>query len=85
MIQSFNQPLTVIPLDEGTDDHPRLVERVEPMKPETLFFQGADEALHDAVALRLADIRGTVSDPQPIQLGPKRIGDVLRPPVTPNG
>jgi hypothetical protein len=54
MIQSFNQPLMVVPVDEGADDHPGLVEGGEPVQQETLLLQGSHEALNDAVALRFA-------------------------------
>ena len=51
MIQSFDEPLVVVALDEGANDPARLLEGVEAMQPEALFLQRADEALDDAVAL----------------------------------
>src|SRR5882672_5034662 len=84
MSEPFDKPLVVIALDEGGDDDPGLVERVEPMEPEALFLERAHEALDHTVTLRLADERGTVRDPEPRELAAKRIGDILRAPITTN-
>jgi len=85
MIQALNQPLVVVPLDEGTDDCTSLVERGESMEPHALLFQRAHEALDDAVAFWFADKRRAVRDPEPCELGPKRVGHILRAPVTADG
>src|SRR5262245_10910221 len=84
MSQPFDQPLVVIAFEEGRNDGTGLVERVEPMEPEALFLQRAHEALDDAVALRFADERRTVGDPEPSQLTTKRVRDILRTPITPD-
>src|SRR5262249_39922951 len=84
MIQSFDEPLVVVSLDEGADDRPGLIERVEAVQPQTLFLERAHEALDDSVALRLADEGRAVGDPEPGQLRAKRIGDILRTPVAPH-
>src|SRR4030095_13715458 len=84
MSQPFDQPLVVIALDEGRNDGATLVERVEPMEPEALFLQRAHEALDDTVALRLADERWTMRDPEPRELAAKCVGEILRAPITAN-
>src|SRR5262245_20000345 len=84
MPQSFDQPLVVVTLDERRDGEAGLVERVEPMEPQTLFFQRPDEALDHAIALRFADERWTVGHAEPGQLAAKRVRDILRPPIAPN-
>ena len=44
MIQSFDEPLVVVALDEGADDPAGRIEALEAMQPEALFLQRADEA-----------------------------------------
>src|SRR6186713_3511647 len=85
MIESFDDPLVVIALDEGFDDPAGLLQALEAMEPEALFLQRADEAFDDAVALRLPDIRVAMGDPQPGQLIAEGIRDVLRAPIAPHG
>ena len=82
MIQAVNQPFLVVAFDEGPDDCTGLIERGESMEPYALLFQRAHEAFDDAVAFRFADKRRAVCDPQPRELGPKRISYILRTPVT---
>src|SRR5207245_10409664 len=84
MIQSFDQPLVVVALDKGPNDSAGLVERFEAMQPQALFLERADEALDDAVALRLADKRVAVRDAQPGELVAERVREVLRPPIAPH-
>src|SRR5262249_61825825 len=83
MIQSFDEPLVVVSLDEGADDRPGLIERVEAVQPQTLFLERAHEALDDSVALRLADEGRAVGDPGPGQLPAKRVGHILQAPGAP--
>src|SRR5262249_62416183 len=84
MIQSFDEPLVVVPQDESADDRPGLIEGVEAVQPQTLFLEGAHEAFDDTIALRLADEGWAVAHPEPGQFRAKRIGDILRAPVAPH-
>src|SRR5215469_17004102 len=81
MAESLDEPLGVVAGDELADDPPRLGETLETMEVEALLLQRAHEALDDAVALRLADVRRRDRHPQPLHLVDPRIGDVLRAPV----
>lgn len=74
----------VVPLDEGADDRASLGESLEAMQPDALFIQRPDEALEDAVALRLADERVAVRDPQPRELAAEGVRDLLRSPIAPH-
>ena len=69
MIQSCNQPLMVVPVDEGTDDQPGLLEGRKPVQPDTLLLQGSHEALDDAVALRFCYLAGGELDQIQFLLG----------------
>src|SRR5262249_38724693 len=62
-------------------DAPRLGEALEALEIEALLLERAHEALDDAVALRLPDVRWRDRHPQPLHLVDPGIGDVLRPPV----
>src|SRR5262245_39665871 len=77
MSQPFDEPLVVIALNEGSNDRAGLVERAEPMDPEALFLQRPHEAFDHAVALWLANERGTVRNPEPGQLVAKRVRDYV--------
>src|SRR5499427_9866206 len=57
MAESLDEPLGVVAGDELADDPTRLGETLEAMEIEALLLQRAHEALDDAVALRLADVR----------------------------
>src|SRR5215467_2531894 len=84
MPKSLDEPLGVVAHDELADEPTRLGETLEAMEIEALLLQRAHEALDDAVALRLADVRGRDRHPQPLHLVDPRIGDVLRAPVAPD-
>src|SRR5215467_1485849 len=81
MPKSLDEPLGVVAHDELADEPTRLGETLEAMEIEALLLQRAHEALDDAVALRLADVRWRDRHPQPLHLVDPRIGDVLRAPV----
>src|SRR5436309_188426 len=81
MAESLDEPLGVVPGDELADDPARLRERLEAMEIEALLFERTHEALDDAVALRLPDVRWRDGHPEPLHLIDPRIGDVLWPPV----
>src|SRR3954447_10645294 len=51
----LDQPLGVVAGDEGADGVSDLVDGLEDASVHHLLFQGAEEALDDAVRLRLAD------------------------------
>jgi len=57
MAKPLDEPPGVIPRDELADDPPRLGEGLRAMEIQALLLERACEALEDAVALRLADIR----------------------------
>ena len=50
---------------------------------DALFLERPDEALRDAVALRLANVGGRGADAEPFDLGLELPCPVLRPPVVP--
>ena len=54
MLVSFTQPLVVVALLELDERALQLLDRLEGAHPEELLLQRADEALSDAVALRLS-------------------------------
>src|SRR5678815_2074653 len=81
MAKPLDEPLGVVPRDELADDPARLGETLEAMEIETLLLQRAHEALDDAIALRLTDVRRRDRHPEPLHLVDPRIGDVLRAPV----
>src|SRR5215831_16148706 len=81
MAESLDQPLCVVARDEPADDPTRLDEALEAMEIEALLLERAHEALDNAVALGLADVRRRDRHPQPLHLVDPRIGDVLRAPV----
>src|SRR5262247_425186 len=66
---------------ESPDDPARFGEALEAMQIEALLLQRSHEALDDAVALRLTDVRRRDRHPEPLHLVDPRIGDVLRTPV----
>src|SRR5215467_15866995 len=84
MAEPLDEPFGVVPRDELADDPVRLGETLEAMEIEALFLQRAHEALDDAIALRLADVRGCDRHPQRLHLVDPGIGDVLRAPVAPD-
>src|SRR5688500_15494147 len=81
MAEPLDEPLGVVARDERADDPACLGETLEAMEIETLLLQRSHEALDDAIALRLADIRRRDGHPEPLHLVDPRIGDVLRAPV----
>ena len=81
MPKSLDEPLGVVAHDELPDEPTRLGQTLEAMEIEALLLQRAHEPFDDAVALRLADVRGRDRHPQPLHLVDPRIGDVLRAPV----
>src|SRR5438093_8760311 len=81
MAESLDEPLGVVPRDELADDPARLGETLEAMEIEALLLERAHEALDDAIALRLADVRRCDGHPEPLHLVDPRIGNVLRTPV----
>src|SRR5215468_12422538 len=84
MAEALDEPLGVVAGDELADDPARFGQTLEAMEIEALLLQRAHEALDDAVALRLADVRRRDRHPQPLHLVDPRIGDVLRAPVAPD-
>src|SRR5499427_783831 len=84
MAKPLDEPLGVVARDELADDPMRLGETREAMEIEALLLERAHEALDNAVALRLADVRRRNRHPQPLHLVDPGIGDILRAPVAPN-
>src|SRR5437667_12410246 len=84
MAEPLDEPLGVVARDELADDPPRLGEILEAMEIEALLLQRSHEALDDAIALRLADVRRRDGHPEPLHLVDPRIGNVLRAPVAAN-
>src|SRR5919199_1349081 len=80
-----DQPVAVIALLEGEERLPEVLDRGEVLDPEELFFQGADEALGAAVALRLPHKRRTAGDAQEPQLGLEQMAHELAPMIVPQG
>src|SRR3989442_6826895 len=83
MPEPLDQPLGVVALDELTDDRARLGQRRELVQVEALLLQRPHESFRDAVALRLADVGRRDRDAEPFPLVDPGVGDVLRPPITP--
>src|SRR5215831_7011892 len=81
VVEPLDEPLAVVAIDELRDHSTGLLERLEAVEVETLLLQGPHEALDDAIAFGLADVRRRDRDPQPLHLVDPRVGDVLRPPV----
>src|SRR5215831_9161155 len=81
MTEPLDQPLRVVAGDELPDDHPRLLQILEPVEVQTLLLECPHEALGDAVALWLADVRGADRNAQPLHLVNPGIGDVLGTPA----
>src|SRR5262245_55910737 len=81
MAEPLDKPLAVVAPDELPDDPPRVGEVLETMEIEALLLERAHEALDDAVALGLPDVRGRDRHAQPLHLVDPRIGDILRSPV----
>src|SRR5499426_765467 len=81
MAESLDEPFGVVARDELADDPARVGEALEAMEIEALLLERAHEALDDAVALGLADVRRRDRHPQPLHLVDPCIGDVLRAPV----
>src|SRR5262249_35375651 len=81
MAQPLDEPFGVVAGDELADGPPRLGEVLEVMEIQALLLERAHEALDDAVALRLPDVRRCDRHPQPLHLVDPRIGDVLGAPV----
>src|SRR5512132_1230674 len=84
MTEPLDEPLGVVPRDELADEPARLGEVLEAMEIEALLLERAHEALNDAVALRLPDVRGRDRHPQPLHLIDPRVRDGLRAPVAPD-
>src|SRR5712692_5188701 len=81
MAVPLEQPRPIVPLDELPNHQPRFVERREVVEVEAFLFQRPDPALHDPVALRLADVARARPDPEPAQLTQELVRRVLRAPV----
>src|SRR5215813_9553898 len=84
MPEPLDEPLAIVARDELADDPARLGEILEAMEIEALLLERAHEALDDAVALWLADVRRRDRHPEPLHLVDPRIRDVLRTPVAPD-
>src|SRR5262249_15498633 len=84
MAESLDEPLGVVAGYELANDPTRLGETLEAMTIEALLLQRAQEALDDAVALWLADVRRRDRHPQPLHLIDPRISDGLQAPVAPD-
>src|SRR5439155_6049991 len=84
MAKPLDEPFGVVARDELANDPPRLGEILEAMEIEALLLQRSHEALDDAIALRLADVRRRDGHPEPLHLVDPRIGNVLRAQVAAN-
>ena len=79
--EALDQPCRVVPLDELSDDPPRLVQALELMQVDALLLEGPHEALGDPVALWFADVGRRDGAAQPLHFVDPGVGDVLRAPV----
>src|SRR5262249_43645150 len=79
------EPLAVVALPEGEQRLAEFLDRGEVLHPEELFFQGADEALGAAVALRFSHEGGTAGDAQEPQFGLEELAHELAPMIMPEG
>src|SRR5215813_14113564 len=78
-----DQPLAVVALPEGEQGLAEGLDRGEVLHPEELFFQGPDEALGTAVALRFPHEGRAARDPQEAQLGLEVIAHELAAMILP--
>src|SRR5215208_6589232 len=69
MAVPLDEPLAVVAVFDGQERDAQGLDGVETFDPEELFFEGADEPLGAAVALRLTDERRARRDAQEAQLG----------------
>lgn len=84
MAEPLDEPLGVVADDELADEPSRLGEILKAMQIQALLLERPHEALDDAVALGLADVRRRDRHAEPLHLVDPGVGDVLRPPVAAN-
>src|SRR5450756_283515 len=74
----LGQPLLVVEVNEGLDGRAQLGHRAVDAAVDDLLFEGLEEALRDAVGLRLLDEGVARRDPPEAHLVAEVLGDVLR-------
>src|SRR5215207_8198746 len=82
---ALDEPLAVVAVLEGEERLAQGFDGVEPLDPEELFFERADEALGAPVALGLADEGRAARDAQEAQLGLEVVAHELAAVVMPDG
>src|SRR5918911_1859101 len=78
-----DEPLAVVALPEGEQGLAQVLDGGEVLHPEELFFQGTDEALGAAVALRLPHEGRAAGDAEEAQLRLDQIAHELAAMIVP--